>query len=239
MKCVDHDCPKGFACYGNTRCYYDGISMTPLLESSLSSTTLSSSSSTTTTTTTTTLSTTRTPTTTLPDLQKESFKLTIFCGKTWSWAHANCSFETHCISNDDCEDGDECFNDLPGCSLLYTKDNENSIEPFGGEYIGQDRNHISQNRFCGSNLLTADKYCTLDRHCPGGSDSECPPGTFCFSFLPSCNAYDMKMALHSEQLLLNPTTSPTIYQSREPITDMPSIKVSLKGNLNDSIWIAF
>mmetsp|Transcript_9254 Transcript_9254/g.19748 ORF Transcript_9254/g.19748 Transcript_9254/m.19748 type:complete len:769 (+) Transcript_9254:81-2387(+) len=200
--CEDTDCPAGLICFGDTNCFYDD-DLVPTIA----------------------------PTTYQPTDARNQPESTYFCGSTWSSAIESCSSKTHCEDDADCPMGQTCFKNVPGCNivdLLELEATQPETPKEASSLTSSDRSDLSNNRFCGWDWSSATKHCTLETHCPLGTDDECSPGTFCFSYLPDdeCNAFDMLEAL-TESPTGNPTRSPTLRPTDVPTvfaTDVPTTK---------------
>ena len=56
----------------------------------------------------------------------------------------------------------------------------------------------------------AQATCSLETHCPGGSDDECPKGQTCHGGMnASCNYYDLKKKAFQPTKMPTPTTMPS------------------------------
>ncbi|KAL7470394.1 hypothetical protein ACHAXS_010618 [Conticribra weissflogii] len=203
----DTDCPAGLICFGDTNCFYDD-DLVP----------------------------TAAPTTYQPTDARNQPESTYFCGSTWSAAIESCSSQTHCADDSDCPAGQTCFQYVPGCNIVDlleleanrpNETNETTTEEVeASSLVSSDRNDLSNNRFCGWDWSSATKHCSLETHCPLGTDAECSPGTFCFSYLPDgeCNAFDMLEA-STDSPTGNPTRSPTLRPTHVPtvfVTEEPT-----------------
>ena len=199
-------------CYGDTGCYYDD-DLVP----------------------------TAFPTTIPPTNPRNNPESTYFCGMTWSEASATCSVETHCSSNSDCKPNETCYHDVPGCNVEDLRDKQDPNDPASNSnnnnnnnnnndgqpakkpsnnnypVVALDKQDPSNNRFCGENWSAAENYCSLETHCMDGMDDSCPPGMYCFSYISSCNAYDM-LGL----ITRTPTWEPTTNKPTEPPTKDPT-----------------
>ena len=129
--------------------------------------------------------------------------------------------QTHCFSEKDCGEDENCYQSLPGCHLADMSGanasspipDEASTDPTQASWITFWMNYPNDSanfRFCGDSRSDAINNCSMDRHCP---DFQCSDGLRCFENLShvgssQCNAYE----------LINMTPTPT--------TENPS-KVSL------------
>ncbi|KAL7553435.1 hypothetical protein ACHAWF_016718 [Thalassiosira exigua] len=152
----------------------------------------------------------------------EDFSNTRFCGKDWSKAIEGCSVETHCPSgySDDCPPGLSCFGGL-GCnvqdlieasllSIDATAGGEGSAaggESGGSIKVGKD--DPARSNFCGTSWGDANSAC--GEWCPGGEDTDCPPGLGCFGNT-GCYYDDDLVPTSSpvEEPTVGPTTVPPV-----------------------------
>jgi len=134
-----------------------------------------------------------------------------FCGP--SWDTATCSLDSHCETHSDCDanSGHFCQTNVPDCdvndllaeallgpgSLAGTgQDGDEAVDGGSTTTIASATTSTtsddpSDHRFCGGDYTSAVASCSLETHCPNGTDVECPPGSYCYSYLDSCNARDM------------------------------------------------
>lgn len=139
-----------------------------------------------------------------------------FCGIGWAEAKDNCSPATHCPSgsNDECEDGEQCYSWLPDCNFA---DMITGGEQQGSSQPKFDPDDPVRSFFCGSSFADADGSCFKEDHwCPSGSDKDCPAGKICFSST-SCK-FDSDLDPSRAPILspsAAPTQSPVVYNSIE------------------------
>ena len=158
----------------------------------------------------------------------------MYCGKTYDHAANNCSFETNCVSDDNCPTGSKCFEELPDqCNAFFIehpelRPTERPTDPTMSPSTMQPVSKSPTNyynprnmRFCGLTWDTT--ICSLDTHCP---DDECPSGMMCFTML-HCNIHDISFAPTNNPTLppfvrpTEPTLSPS---TAAPISKAPTIR---------------
>jgi len=199
------DCPRGQKCFADTSCYYDddlAPTMSPFA----------------------TFSPTKSP------ILRSNPANERFCGGSWGLATQNCSHETHCFSDKDCDtdSGHKCYQALPGCNLAdmdAVKVNHDPNAPTGPPRPKwmDDTNDLDNVRFCGTDWDDAKLNCSLDRHCPDLICSD--PGLMCFEHLsyvgaPHCNAYEI-MRGNTRTPTVKPTASPSEDPTLRP-TNLPT-----------------
>lgn len=99
-----------------------------------------------------------------------------FCGTWLAKAMENCSFETHCRTNDDCKQGDTCWPTT--CNVQDFEEYKQIKEKLliGAKVEGNDEvkglgmilaeNDLRRHNFCGVSWYDADRTCSTP--CPGG-----------------------------------------------------------------------
>ena len=117
-----------------------------------------------------------------------------FCGSSWIDASTSCETGGKfrwCPggSNDECEDGESCWADTTCNMLDYTL--QPTLVPTGNPTTGPPTgspiryDDPSNTNFCGSSFCDAEDNCSVERHCPSGSPTDCPNGGYCW--VVECN----------------------------------------------------
>jgi hypothetical protein len=101
---------------------------------------------------------------------KDGSASTNYCGVTWEDAAAGCIQACPGGIDGECPSGTYCFGDITTCTRNG----------------GVGGNGVSSTNYCGVSWEDAAAACI--HSCPGGFDSECPSGTYCFGDITSCNA---------------------------------------------------
>ncbi|KAL7535511.1 hypothetical protein ACHAXR_006535, partial [Thalassiosira sp. AJA248-18] len=144
-----------------------------------------------------------------PTIPKHSPKRHNFCGISWGDANEKCGEWCPEGENTDCPGGMGCFGNT-GC--YYSDDLVPTATPVQEPTIAPstvppvtylDPANV---RYCGITWAMALANCSVETHCPSGSEKDCPKGQTCHAGLSQCNMQDL---LAKEEKVTVPTFVPT------------------------------
>jgi len=149
-----------------------------------------------------------------PRIDKHSAKRHNFCGTTWGNANADCSMWCPEGENTDCPGGMQCFGST---ECYYSDDLVPTATPVQPPTMGPSTlppvayKDPANVRYCGITWADAVSNCSVERHCPGGTEDECSKGQTCHGGIMQCNMIDLVQNANKEQV-------PTFVPTMAPIT---------------------